>query len=40
MESMVFLAPLAFVLALAAYAQMSTLRKEVEALKKELEELR
>ena len=40
MESLVFLAPVAFAIALGAYAEVSKLRKEIEALKQELETLR
>lgn len=40
MDSIAFLAPVAFVFALSALAQVSSLKKEVEILKNEIENLK
>ncbi len=40
MEFLAYLAPIAFVFALAAISQVGTLKKEVEKLKAEVEELK
>lgn len=40
MEYLSFLAPVAFVFALAALSQVATLKKEIEQLKKEIKNIR